>query len=177
MFFNLFTSFKFKVWLFKKNSYFSAISQIWSTPISFLSLSLASVKLFYSQRLGRFYDADPNLKMVLFALPFIVGLIIGPIYSLLLMAAYLQGYVFVLISTIIVANFIILKCLSNKNWIFPDTEKLYIKRKKGLISVGAQVFILPNISHGYQTKTRTFKKQVFHKRNYLAFQNICHKAR
>jgi len=115
--------------------------------------------------------------MILFAMPFIAGLIIGPIYSLLLMAAYLQGYVFVLISTIIVANFIILKCLSNKNWIFPDTEKLYIKRKKGLISVGAQVFILPNISHGYLTKTRTFKKQVFYKRNCLAFQNSCHKAR
>jgi hypothetical protein len=105
---------------------------------------LASVKLFYTQRLGRFYDADPNLKMILFVLPFIIALTAGPTYSLILMATYLKGFVFASISMIIVANFCIFKFLDSKNWIFPDTQKLYIKRKRGQISVGAQVS--PNIS-------------------------------
>ncbi len=46
-------------------------------PVSFLSLSLASVKLFYSQRLGRFPDSDPSLKMVAFAAPLVVLIIAG----------------------------------------------------------------------------------------------------
>jgi hypothetical protein len=46
-------------------------------PVSFLSLSLASVKLFYSQRLGRFPDSDPSLKMIVFVAPLVVLIIAG----------------------------------------------------------------------------------------------------
>jgi hypothetical protein len=41
-------------------------------PVSFLTLSLSSVKLFYSQRLGRSQEVDPNPKMIAFIFPFII---------------------------------------------------------------------------------------------------------
>ena len=69
----------------------TAYSQCWSIPFSLLSIILSSVKLYYSQRLGRYPDPDPTLKMTLFAIPFITLLIIGPLFSFVLMATYLQG--------------------------------------------------------------------------------------
>jgi hypothetical protein len=56
-----------------------------------LSIILSSIKLYYSQRLGRYPDPDPTLKMILFISPFITLLIIGPLFSFVLMATYLQG--------------------------------------------------------------------------------------
>jgi hypothetical protein len=50
-------------------------------PFSFLSLTLASAKLFYSQRLGRFADPDPSFKMIVFVAPFIILIIAGNVYS------------------------------------------------------------------------------------------------
>jgi hypothetical protein len=48
-----------------------------SMPFSFLSLTLASVKLFYSQRLGRFPDVDPSPALVAFVFPFVMVQIAG----------------------------------------------------------------------------------------------------
>jgi hypothetical protein len=55
----------------------SAITQCMSMPFSFLSLTLASVKLFYSQRLGRFPDVDPSPALVAFVFPFVMVQITG----------------------------------------------------------------------------------------------------
>ena len=38
-------------------------------PVSFTSLTLASVNIFYSLRLGRFSEPNPSIKMILFIFP------------------------------------------------------------------------------------------------------------
>jgi ankyrin repeat protein len=88
---------------------FSAESQLWSFPFSFLSLVFASSKLFFSQRLGIYSDEDPSLKMSLIVAPFNICILMGTLYSLVMMATYAQGYVVVLIGTIVLLNLIILK--------------------------------------------------------------------
>jgi hypothetical protein len=87
----------------------SAKSQFWSFPFSFLSLVLASNKLFFSQRLGIYSDEDPSFKMSLIIAPFNICILMGTLYSLVLMATYAQGYVFVLIGTIVLLHLTILK--------------------------------------------------------------------
>ena len=56
---------QFDVWLF------SDANQRWSIPLSFVSLVFSSIKLFYSQRLGRFPNVDPSAKEILVVAPFI----------------------------------------------------------------------------------------------------------
>jgi hypothetical protein len=90
--------------------FFSAESQLWSVPFSFLSLALASNKLFFSQRLGIYSDDDPSFQMSLIVTPFNVCILIGTLYSLVIIATYAHGYVVVLIGTIVLLNLIILKC-------------------------------------------------------------------
>ena len=110
--------------LFQRNT-FLAIRQTLSICSSFLSLSLASVKLFYCQRLGRFPDIDPSWKMTAFTLAFVVLLLIGPIYSLVITTAYLRGWVTVGILFIIVCHSVVTKlpCLEEK--LFPLSALLY----------------------------------------------------
>ena len=87
-----------------------------SILISFLSLVLSSVKLFYSQRLGIFLDVDPSPKMIIYAaLPILIQLLF-PLFSLILITSYLQEYVIFCIGIIMLANMIVLnlKCLKNK---------------------------------------------------------------
>ena len=79
-----------------------------SIPIGFLSFSLASVRLFYSQRLGGFPDQDPNPKMTVFALPFVVTLTAAPFASLVLAATVFQANVLALVVAIVVVNFLVL---------------------------------------------------------------------
>ena len=74
-----------------------------------MSLVLASNKLFFSQRLGIFSDEDPSFKMSLVVAPFNICILMGTLYSLVMMATYAQGYVVVLIGTIVLLNLIILK--------------------------------------------------------------------
>jgi ankyrin repeat protein len=88
---------------------FSDESQLWSLPFSFLSLVLASNKLFFSQRLGIYSDEDPSFKMSLIVAPFNICILMGTLYSLVMMATYAQGYVVVLIGTIVLLNLIFLK--------------------------------------------------------------------
>ena len=93
----------------KLNILISATSQCAGIPLSFLSLSLASVKLYYSQRLGNFAAVDPSLKMIAFAFPFVSVQILGPLFSLIFLAAYFRGFVLLFIAFIIFTNFVTLK--------------------------------------------------------------------
>jgi hypothetical protein len=86
-----------------------ALPQCFSIPVSFLSLTLASVRLFYSQRLGRFPDVDPSFKLISFVFPLIMLQISGSVASLVLSAAYLREVVIALIVFHILAQFIVLK--------------------------------------------------------------------
>jgi len=88
--------------------------QCYGIPLSFLSLALTSVKLFYSQRLGRFPDVDPSLQMIAFVFIFILLQITGPLFSLVLLASYFKGYVILFVVFVIAANFIVLNFIFDK---------------------------------------------------------------
>jgi hypothetical protein len=87
----------------------SALPQCFSIPVSFLSLTLASVRLFYSQRLGRFLDINPSFKLIVFVFPLIMFQIIGSVASLVLSAAYLREVVIMVILLHVFTQFIVLK--------------------------------------------------------------------
>jgi hypothetical protein len=87
----------------------SALPQCFSIPVSFVCLTLASVKLFYSQRLERFPDVDPSFKLILFVFPIITLQIMGSVVSLVLSAAYLREVVIIFILFHIFTQFIVLK--------------------------------------------------------------------
>ena len=75
----------------------SATPQIVSLASGFVCLSLASSKLFYSQRLGILSNVDPSLGMLGCILPFTFVLILGPIFCLSLIASYSPKFAFVLV--------------------------------------------------------------------------------
>ena len=104
---------------------------------SFLSLILSSVKLFYAQRLGRFRDVDPSIKMIIFAALPITLQLLFPLFSLILMASYFKVYVTVCIAIIILANAAVLKskCLKQKlecniSFLYKFSNDIYTKGKK-----------------------------------------------
>jgi hypothetical protein len=74
--------------------FISAKSQCWSIPSSFLSLSVSSARLYFSLRLGRFNEVNPPIKNLLFVMPLIVVQIIGPLFSLIVLAAYFKVKLF-----------------------------------------------------------------------------------
>ena len=74
-----------------------------------MSLSLASANVFYTLRLGRFSDFDPTLKMMAFIMPFIILLISGPLFCIILMSTFFHGYVFLYVAIIICLNALIIK--------------------------------------------------------------------
>ena len=88
--------------------FISASSQCRGLPFSFLSLVLASVNLFYHQRLWKCSEPDPSLKMKVFAGCFVLFQIAGPLFNLIIMASYLQGYVLLSIACNIGALFVVL---------------------------------------------------------------------
>jgi hypothetical protein len=104
---------------------FSALSQCFGIPTSFLSLALASVKIFYSQRLGRFPDVNPDPAMIVFAFPFVVLQILGLLLSLVILASYFKLMVLLQIGFIILANFIVLKYILFKGDPFAEVELFY----------------------------------------------------
>jgi len=104
-------------WIF----FFSDISQIVSIVISFLSITFASIKLFYSQRLGRYSDLDPTIRMILFvALP-VMLLIVGPLASVVCMAAYFKEKVIVCIIIIIALIALVLKSPCSQEILYKKT--------------------------------------------------------
>jgi hypothetical protein len=113
----------FKTTLF--HYFFSAVSQYVSIPISFLSLSLSSTKLFYSQRLGMFMNADPSPKQLLTIFPLVILQIIGPLISLVFVALYLRQFIFLCIIFIIVTNYLVLKIVLFKCQPFDSLRELY----------------------------------------------------
>jgi hypothetical protein len=58
--------------------------------LSFVSLAMSSVKLYYSQRLGKFPVTSPSEKMIIFILPYVLLLIAGPLFTLILVTSYFQ---------------------------------------------------------------------------------------
>ena len=95
--------------------------------MSFLSITFSAIKLFYSQRLGRYPDYDPSIKMIAFvALPVMI-LISGPLTSVVCMAAYFHEKVFACILIIIVVNASVLKspCLEDKLYPYTYLSNLY----------------------------------------------------
>ena len=128
--------FSFLQFIFKLNFDFSDYTQIVSIIVSFLSLTLSSIKLFYSQRLGIFLDVDPSPKMLIYAaLPIFLQLLF-PIFSLILMASYLKEYVLLSIGIIMLANFAVLKSKCLKEKLYCHVVDLYgmnaDKMKEGL---------------------------------------------
>ncbi len=72
--------------------FFSAKAQLISMPFSLFSLTSSSVKLFYSQRVGRYRDIDPSMKsMALVGFP-IFFRNLGFLSIWVVITAYLQGY-------------------------------------------------------------------------------------
>jgi hypothetical protein len=123
---------------------FSAYTQIISIAISFLSLALSSVKLFYSQRLGKYQEVDPSMKMTLFAVPFILVLIVGPLCNLVLMASY--NYVLVILNIIfnmafnglVLKKFCRDKLLKNVELLYGHRNPKYEETSKEKIELGKQ---------------------------------------
>jgi hypothetical protein len=107
-------------------------SQLTSIPISFLALTFSSAQLYFSQRLGRFPDRDPSIRMVIFILPFIVLLITGPLFSLVIFATYFNAGVLIVIVVNITASFLVLKNVYVRKRPYPYTEHLYSRFKKML---------------------------------------------
>jgi ankyrin repeat protein len=89
---------------------FSAKSQLSSVPISFISFTLSSLKLFFSQRLGRYSDSDPPLlKSILIVAPFIVLQNFGILCCWVFIAAYLQGWILICIPVAMLSVYIFLQ--------------------------------------------------------------------
>ena len=80
-----------------------------SIPFSFTSLVLASTHVFYNLRHGSFSDPDPTIKMILCVIPFTSLLVAGPLITLILIATYFRGYIFIYVLVIIGINFAVIK--------------------------------------------------------------------
>ena len=102
-----------------------ATTQLKSMLTSFLSLSMSSVKIFYSQRLGKYMTLDPTLRMILFATPVVMIFLPFPLFSLILTAAYLRSFVLVHISLIMLLNLAVLKLPSLTKHLYIDLKYLY----------------------------------------------------
>lgn len=80
---------------------------------------MSSSKLYYAQRLGKFSDVNPSIKMQLFILPAIMVQLLLPLYSLVYMAANIREFVFLFICFISLANYFVLKLPCLKDHLFP----------------------------------------------------------
>ena len=83
-------------------------AQLQSLPFSLISLVVASTRLFYSQRLGIFSDHAPCLKMMARALFLNFLLILGPLFTLIIVASYFHLYVMVPVIITWFSNWIIM---------------------------------------------------------------------
>ena len=94
-------------------------------PFSFASLAFASVKLFYSQRLARFYNVDPSIKQVIFLLPFCSVQILANISVVILLASYFKGLSIAAVAILVSLQFVILRWSPVRKEIFPPVENLF----------------------------------------------------
>ena len=93
--------------------------------ISYLSLTLSSAKLFFSNRLGIFKDVDPTFKMIVVVAPAIAIFLLAPILSLVLMSTYFNELVIVVIGVIVAANAVVLKLPCLDRFLFDDLLRHY----------------------------------------------------
>lgn len=107
-------------------NYILAWTQVASMPVSFTSLTLASVNIFYSLRLGRFSEPNPSIKMILFIFPLQVLLLSGPLFSLILVSTYFQGYVFLFVAIIIGLNFSVMKFFYFRKRHWPKITEIFV---------------------------------------------------
>ncbi len=75
-----------------------------SLPVSLASLSFASAKLFYSQRLGSYSDPDPSLKMIGYVMPINCLQLLGLLFSLVIIASYIQAFILLTIFLVTLSN-------------------------------------------------------------------------
>ena len=124
-------------------------------PVSFMTLSLSSAKLFYSNRLGIFPDPDPPFLDVLFVLPVIIWLIAGPLWSIILMAAYFQVYAVLAIALILLANYLTLKNIYlREGSMLKDVLELYNHRNDDTLDTARE-------EHGLEDMNLKFSWAVF----------------
>ena len=91
------------------------------------------MKLFYSQRLGRFAEVEPSPKMILFAFPFAIFLIAGPLYSLVLFLSYVK-YSILIIPINMLTSLFVTNCILTRKVFFEHEEILYKQKKNEPIS-------------------------------------------
>ena len=112
-----------------------------SLPMSFLSLVLASVKLFYSQRLGIFSEPDPCFLMTISVLPLNALLISGPLFTLILVASYHQISIVFLIMAVLALNWVILKKIYfSKDQKMVLIREIYNNMKESGTKEASQIF-------------------------------------
>jgi ankyrin repeat protein len=102
--------------------FISATSQLVSIPISIFSLTLASCKLFYSQRLGSLSEPDPSFKMIVIISPLIIIQLAGILFSYIAISAiYKFDIAAVVIAITIMAHCICLSIIYLKK---TDTDNI-----------------------------------------------------
>jgi len=90
-----------------------------------MSITFSSIKLFYSQRLGRHRDYDPSMKMMVVAALPVMFLIAGPLASLVCLASYFQDKVIVFIIVTTGINVMFLSSLYLKDELCPSIKSSY----------------------------------------------------
>jgi hypothetical protein len=73
-----------------------------------LALAIASARLYFSQRLGKFSDPEPSFKMIACTMTLNIFFLSGLLYSLVLVASYIQAYILLTITTVTAVNGLIL---------------------------------------------------------------------
>lgn len=105
---------------------FSEYTQMYLLPFSFLSLSVASIRLFFSQRLGRFCDPDPSLQMVLMVAPLIIIIIAVNLFTLIIIATFFHVYCVCCVFSIVII--MIIERSIFKHIMKPNMPELYSTR-------------------------------------------------
>jgi len=94
--------------------------------VSFISLALNSTKLYFSQRIGKFLTVAPTIPMTLYVIPAITLQLLMPLFSLVIMAAYLKGFVLLAILAVVTANAIVLSVPCWKKRLISRTRQVWI---------------------------------------------------
>jgi len=88
------------------------------------------IELYFLQRLGRYSDQDPSIKLRFLTVPFVAMQITGPLLILAIFTADHKMLTLVFVSLIIVINFLILKA------IFYNKREQQILKKKLIEDIG-----------------------------------------
>jgi hypothetical protein len=88
-------------------------------------LTFASTRLYFSERLGRYSDKRPSLKLKTITFPLIFLQIIGPLVALIMFTAYQKAAVFILVALTMFSSFLVLRFIAYKNRLSDDNEYSY----------------------------------------------------